>query len=168
MDEQRRGQRGFEDLECYQLALKVLDEAYDVVNRLPREEEYNLKLQMRKASVSVTFNIPEGYGRYHYLDSLRFYYIARGSLMEVLGGFVACDRLKYTAGELDSQRELCHQALRSLNGYIRYVRNQQQGRTEYGARYVAEDPLVYHLFQDESQDDVANSSPMLGAADQSD
>ncbi len=118
-------------------------EAYRVIQRLPPEEKYNLGLQMRKASVSVGLNIAEGYGRYHYLDSLRFYYIARGSLDETLSGFITCDVLSYTKGELPSQRQLCHSALRSLNGYIRFVRNQQQGRQEYGDRAVlhAEGPI---------------------------
>ncbi|MBL7063621.1 MAG: four helix bundle protein [Anaerolineae bacterium] len=127
-----RGQRGFEDLECYQLASQVLREAYRIVKRLPSEERYNLADQMRRAAVSAVLNIAEGYGRYHYLDSLRFYYIARGSLDETLSGFVICDEVGYTSGELPRQRELCHSALRSLNGYIRYVRKQQRGRKEYG------------------------------------
>jgi four helix bundle protein len=133
---EERELRGFEDLECYQLALQVMREAYRVIQKLPPEEKYNLGLQMRKASVSVGFNIAEGYGRYHYLDCLRFYYIARGSLDETLSGFIACDTLGYTKGELPSQRQLCHSALRSLNGYIRYLRSQQQGRQEYGDRAV--------------------------------
>lgn len=133
---EEKEQRGFEDLECYQLALQVLREAYGVIERLPPEEKYNLGLQMRKASASVVFNIAEGYGRYHYLDSLRFYFIARGSLNETLAGFIACDMLGYTHGELPGQRQLCHSALRSLNGYIRYVRGQQQGRQEYGDRVI--------------------------------
>ena len=69
-----QGQRGFEDLECYQLALQVLRDVYRVVKRLPSEERYNLADQMRRAAVSVALNIAEGYGRYHYLDSLRFHY----------------------------------------------------------------------------------------------
>jgi len=129
-----RGGRGFEDLECYQLALQVLREAYRVGKRLPPEERYNLADQMRRAATSVVLNIAEGYGRYHYLDSLHFYYIARGSLDETLSGFIACDEVRHTSGELSRQRELCHSALRSLNGYIRYVRKQQQGRKEYGDR----------------------------------
>ena len=49
---------------------------------------------MRRASVSIGLNIAEGYGRYHYLDCLRFYYhIARGSLDETLSGFIAGDDL---------------------------------------------------------------------------
>jgi four helix bundle protein len=142
---EEKEQRGFEDLECYQLALQVLREAYRTIQKLPPEEKYNLGLQMRKASVSVASNIAEGYGRYHYLDCLRFYYIARGSLDETLSGFITCDLLGYTVGELPAQRQLCHSALRSLNGYIRYVRTQQQGRQEYGDRAIREAGLEYHI-----------------------
>jgi four helix bundle protein len=139
---EQRG-RGFEDLQCYQLALQVLRETYRVVGRLPDVERYNLAHQMRKAATSVVLNIAEGYGRYHYLDSLRFYYIARGSLDETLSAFVTCDAVGYTSGELSHQRELCHSALRSLNGYIRYVRKQRQGRAEYGDRQIQEERSPY-------------------------
>lgn len=137
--------RGFEDLECYQLAMKVFREGYRVASLLPVEEKYNLADQLRRTSASIILNIAEGYGRYHYLDSLRFYYIARGSIMEVLSGLIACDDRKYTRDEIDQQRELCHSALRSLNGYIRYVRSQQQGKQEYGERAVKEDTPTYTL-----------------------
>ena len=143
-----KGQRGFEDLECYQLALRVLKEAYRVAKQLPTKERYNLVDQIRRASTSVVLNIAEGYGRYHYLDRLRFYYIARGSLNETLSGFVACDELGYASGELSGQRELCHSALRSLNGYIRYVRKKQQGRQEYGDRALCKESPVYIAIPD--------------------
>jgi four helix bundle protein len=142
-------QRGFEDLECYQLALNVVHEAYQVIRRLPPEERYNLADQLRRAGVSATLNIAEGYGRYHYLDSLRFFYIARGSLNEVLSAFITCDKVGLLTGELPRQRELCHSALRSLNGYIRYVRGQRQGRQEYGERMVHEDGSTYTISSDE-------------------
>ena len=45
--------RGFEDLDCYQLALQVLKEVYKVANRLPAIERYNLADQMRRAATSV-------------------------------------------------------------------------------------------------------------------
>ena len=65
--------------------------------------------------------------------------------MEVLSGLIACDDLKYTREEIDQQRKLCHSALRSLNGYIRYVRGQQQGKQEYGERAVKEEAPTYAL-----------------------
>src|SRR5687767_591225 len=109
---------GFEDMDCYKIALQVLKEAYRVASLLPPEEKFNLTDQLRRAGVSITLNIAEGYGRYHYLDSMRFYYIARGSISEVLSAFIACNELKYTSNEISKQRELCHNALRALNGYI--------------------------------------------------
>jgi four helix bundle protein len=137
-----KGMRGFEDLECYKLAMQVFCEAYRVVSLLPPEEKYNLADQLRRAATSIILNIAEGYGRFHYLDSLRFYYIARGSMMETLSGLIVCDNLHYTKGEIDEQRELSHSALRSLNGYIRYVRGQQQGKLEYGEHDVREEPSM--------------------------
>jgi len=146
-------QRGFEDLECYKLALNVVHEAYQVARRLPPEERYNVADQLRRAGVSATLNIAEGYGRYHYLDSLRFYYIARGSLNEVLSAFVTCDKVGLLTGELPRQREMCHSALRSLNGYIRYVRGQRQGHQEYGERMMHENGLIYTIAPEEFNTD---------------
>lgn len=137
--------RGFEDLECYRLALQVFREVYRVVSNLPPEEKYNLADQLRRAATSSILNIAEGYGRYHYLDSLRFYYFACGSIMEALSGLIACNELQYTKDEIVRQREICHSALRSLNGYIRYVRNQQQGKQEYGERAVKEELPTYTI-----------------------
>lgn len=137
--------RGFEDLDCYKLALQVFREAYRIVDILPPEEKYNLADQLRRAATSVLLNIAEGYGRYHYLDTLRFYYIARGSIMEILSAFIACNERNYTSGILEQQRELCHVALRSLNGYIRYVRTQQQGKQEYGDKAIKEEATIYHF-----------------------
>ena len=82
------GARGFEDLECYQLALAVMVNAHEFVNQLPLEEKYDLVSQIRRSSKSTPANIAEGYGRYHYLDSLKFYSNARGSLNETLAHFI--------------------------------------------------------------------------------
>ncbi|MER2598486.1 MAG: four helix bundle protein [Caldilineales bacterium] len=138
-------QGGFEDLDCYQLAVQVMQEAYRVVRVLPVEEKYNLASQIRRSAVSSVLNIAEGYGRYHYLDSLRFFYIARGSLTETLSAFVVCDRLGYGEGNLAEQRSLCHQTIRSLNGYIRYVRTQQQGAQEFGHHVLHESQNAYEI-----------------------
>src|ERR1700690_1802570 len=137
--------RGFEDLDCYKLAMRVFREGYRVASLLPPEEKFNLADQLRRAATSIILNIAESYGRFHYLDSLRFYYISPGSMMETLSGLIACDDLNYTKGEIDQQRELLHSALRSLNGYIRYVRGQQQGKLEYGERIVQEEPSTLKI-----------------------
>ena len=73
-----KGKRGFEDLDCFQLALEVMAKVHEFSKSLPAEEKYDLFSQIRRSSKSVTANVAEGYGRYHYLDSLRCYSIARG------------------------------------------------------------------------------------------
>jgi four helix bundle protein len=149
-----RGQRGFEDLDCYKLALGVLKAAYALAQKLPPVERYNLAGQMRRSSASVTLNLAEGYGRYHYLDCLRFYYIARGSLTETLSAFITCEAVKYIdQTELARLRALTHSALRSLNGYIRYVRKQQQGRKEFGSQMLREDQPIYVVAPDDPVND---------------
>ena len=50
---------------------------------LPKEEQYGLRSQMRRASVSIPSNIAEGYGRTHRGDYLRHLSIAKGSLLEL-------------------------------------------------------------------------------------
>ena len=138
--------QGFEQLRCYQLALTLLGAAYKLAASLPDYEKYNLASQIRRAALSVVLNIAEGYGRYHYLDKLRFFYIARGSLTETRAAFSAA----HTVGHIDAaQRDWAlsteSEIQKSLNGYIRYIRRQQQGKKEFGPTIVKEDHLVYTL-----------------------
>ena len=152
--------RGFEDLDCYQLALQVLKEAYKVANRLPAIERYDLADQMRRAATSVTLNIAEGYGRYHYLDKLRFFYIGRGSLDETLSGFIDCQAVGYTSeADLISQRNLCHRAMQTLNGYIRFVHRQRQGHKEFGDRVLQEPEIKYIIHPTPEPTNLESTNP---------
>jgi four helix bundle protein len=64
--------RSFDSLNFYQDSLKLLKLAYELADNLPNQERYNLSDQLRRASCSILLNIAEGYGRYHYLERLRF------------------------------------------------------------------------------------------------
>lgn len=143
-------QKRLETLECYQLAQQVLKEAYALAKQFPDVEKYNLCDQIRRASTSGVLNIAEGYGRYHYLDRIRFLYNARGSLSEVLGAFEASETLEYIdRSECERLRQLVNSALCSLNGFIRHVRQTQQGQKEFGARLVREDTPAYMITADD-------------------
>ena len=127
--------RGFEDLKCWQLTRRLMIECHKLADGLPPIERYDLAPQIRRSSKSASANISEGYGRYHYLDTLRFYYIARGSIDETINHIITAHDLNY----LDSSRfqelyDLGRETERALNGYIGYVRRQQQGQAEYGSQ----------------------------------
>lgn len=73
----------FEDLHAWQYAHKVVLAVYGFTGALPDDERYGLIAQMRRAAVSVTSNIAEGYGRISRNEKYRFYVIANGSLLEL-------------------------------------------------------------------------------------
>ncbi|MCS7283041.1 MAG: four helix bundle protein [Anaerolineae bacterium] len=129
--------KGFEDLKAWQLARRLMIECHKLANALPPQERYDLAPQIRRSSKSVMANIAEGYGRYHYLDSLRFYYNARGSLAETINHIITAYDLAY----IDERRfqemyELGRETERALNGYINYVWAQRTGGTVFGNRYI--------------------------------
>ncbi len=73
----------FTDLRVWQQAHRLVLSIYRETKLFPRDEQFGLISQLRRAIVSVTSNIAEGFSRPSYPDKLRFYYIALGSLVEV-------------------------------------------------------------------------------------
>jgi len=71
-----------EEREVYQIALEISDLAWNIYQTLPKEFRFTTNQQFLDAADSIGANIAEGYGRFHYKDSLKFYYNARGSLFE--------------------------------------------------------------------------------------
>lgn len=111
---------------------------------MPPEERYNMADQLRRASTSVTNNIAEGYGRFHFTDKLRFLFIARGSLEETLNIFITAHIVGYCKQtEVDDTRQLVHSINRGLNGYIAYIRKQRQGADLFGSTALREEGPVY-------------------------
>jgi len=148
------GKRGFEDLECYQLALEVVAKIHTFSKSLPPDEKYDLYAQIRRSSKGVTGNIGEGYGRYHYLDSLRFYSIARGELNETLARLIDARVLNYIEPpEFEPLYRLIRQAEQTLNGYMNYIRRQRAGSQEFGDKAIHEDQAQYNIMQDQENED---------------
>ncbi|MFA4954012.1 MAG: four helix bundle protein [Patescibacteria group bacterium] len=73
----------FQDLEVWKNGHVLVLEVYALTKRFPKEEIYGLVSQMRRAAISVTSNIAEGFGRRSMKDKIHFYIMARGSLIEL-------------------------------------------------------------------------------------
>jgi four helix bundle protein len=115
--------KDFTTLECWKLARKVKLFFYEkILPKLPKEEKYNLGNQIRDAAISATANIAEGYGRFHFKESIQFYRISRGSQFELKDHLISCLDLKFIAKELFNEGlNLLESSLKTLNGYIRYT-----------------------------------------------
>jgi four helix bundle protein len=120
--------RTFEDLEVYQKAREFRKSMYGVARRLPEFEKHGLAGQIRRASVSLTNNISEGHGRYHYLEQIKFCLISRGSLEELIDDLNVCADESYVPeAEVRTLEAQGWQVYQLLNGYIRYLRDCKSG-----------------------------------------
>lgn len=75
--------KGYHKLIVWQKAREFVSLIYKYTDDFPRSEEFGLKGQIRRASVSVVLNIVEGYRRRSTKEFLRFIDFAQASLTEV-------------------------------------------------------------------------------------
>src|SRR5437773_1740059 len=123
----------FEDLEVYKAAREFRKAMYAVNRRLPDFERYELGSQIQRASVSLTNNMAEGHGRFHYPDQIRFFLHSRGSLQELMDDLNICLDEKYlTSAEVAKLKEQARGVLLLINGYLRYLRSRGTSVRETG------------------------------------
>ncbi|KPK80321.1 MAG: hypothetical protein AMJ81_12250 [Phycisphaerae bacterium SM23_33] len=122
---------GFDDLEVYKAARAFRKRVYRLVKLLPVEERFAPRHQMSKAAVSLTNNIAEGHGRYHWQDNTRFCRQSRGSLAEIVDDINVCIDEEYAPREqLEDLKNDAVRLFKLLNGYIAYLQRQKQGEAE--------------------------------------
>ena len=80
---------------AWKKSIDLVVEIYRLIKKLPKEENYSLADQMRRAAVSIPSNIAEGRNRSSEKEYLRFLYIARGSLGEIETQLLICQKLGY-------------------------------------------------------------------------
>lgn len=98
-----------------------------MINFFPADERYRLSDQLIRASRSISANIAEGYGRYHFQENIQFCRQARGSLTECLDHLIcACDEKYITDEQLQEQRTHYHHVIKLLNGYISYLKDRKK------------------------------------------
>ncbi len=116
----------FEDIEVYKLARKFANRINDLIKKLPKEEEYNLKGQMRRAKLSMTNNIAEGFGRFHFQENIQFCRESRGSICELIDDFNECHDNGYIDPTYrDELKNEAYHLMKVLNGYISSIKRQK-------------------------------------------
>ena len=112
----------FRDLEAYKEGKVLVKETYRLLKKFPKEEQYAMCDQLRRAAVSVTSNIAEGSGRVSVKEKIHFLEISYGSLMEVLSQMDIAFDLGYISAEEFNAYELlvnnCACPLSGLKSYF--------------------------------------------------
>jgi four helix bundle protein len=86
------------DLEIWRHGIELVVHIYQATKTFPRDEEYGLKTQMRRAAVSFPSNIAEGAARASRREYTQFLHISLGSLSELETQVIIAERLGYLKG----------------------------------------------------------------------
>ncbi len=115
--------KNFTDLNSWKKGHELLLEIYQLSAGFPSSELFGLTSQMRRAALSVTSNLAEGFGRSSTKEKLQFYNIALGSLTELQNQIIASKDLKLiTQKEFDSAWEKTIVVQKLTNGLVRSIR----------------------------------------------
>lgn len=109
----------FEDMAVWKKSMTLAQNVFDLTAKLPRKEDYGLTSQLRRAALSVSGNIAEGYGRKHTKNKLNFYYNSRGSLAETKNHLIYGSKVGYfNENEFENILTLINNTWRELNKLI--------------------------------------------------
>lgn len=133
----------FQKLEIYRLALDYTNLVYEVSNRLPTSENFNLKSQITRAATSIALNIAEGSTSQSDAEQARFLGMALRSLVET----VACEdiielRQYVNTEDLEPSRELGSKLFAKIQAMRRYLGKSQTKQTSEPRSAVAGSSVV--------------------------
>jgi len=116
--------KSFEDLEVWQWSKDLAIEVYGITKDFPKDEVFGITNQIKRAAVSISANIAEGFGRYHYLDKAKFYLNSRGSLFELKSHLLIANDLGFISKDVtnDLSSDIDQLGIK-LNNFITATRN---------------------------------------------
>jgi four helix bundle protein len=111
-----------EKLEIYKISMEISDNVWRLTHKWSYFEKNTIGTQIVRSSDSISANISEGFGRYHYNDSRMFYYYARGSLYETITWLKkARDRGLIRTDEFEDLEQQCLRLTVKLNNFIKTI-----------------------------------------------
>jgi four helix bundle protein len=100
MNQEPRGTiKNFTDLRAWQEGHKLVLFVYQLTKKFPKDELFALTSQLRRASISITSNIAEGFSRHSYKEKVNFYHISLGSTTEVENQLILSRDIHYISEE---------------------------------------------------------------------
>jgi len=128
MDTNDKGNKNhiqLKDLEVYKLARELSRMGWEIYNSLDWHDKKIIGDQFITAIDSFGANLTEGYGRYHYLDRIKFFYNARGSLREAVDYWIELlrERDKVNKNVYENFKTVADKASLKLQNFISSIYN---------------------------------------------
>lgn len=116
--------QNFTDLTSYKIAHLLVLKTYKIIRKFPAEEKFALGNQMRRAAISISSNIAEGFSRNTAKDKSQFYAVAKGSATELQSQMLIAKDLSYiTESEYKDLENDIVNTIKLVSGLIRSARD---------------------------------------------
>jgi len=117
---------GLEDLETWKKCRELRINIGKFIKTLPQEEKFKLADQLTRASRSITNNISEGYGRFHFQENIQYLRTSRGSIYECIDDlYISLDEKYISQENFEALYNECQDCLKLINGYIKYLKTRK-------------------------------------------
>ena len=114
------------NLDVWKKSIELVSEIYKLTANFPREEQFGLTSQIRRAAISIPSNISEGIARASNLETIRFLDIARSSLVELDTQIEIAINLEYLIkSDLDNLKKQVNHTFAMLSKLIQKIRNDE-------------------------------------------
>jgi four helix bundle protein len=118
---------GFRQLEAWKQARVLRQQIIEDCKTFPKDEKFLLAAQIKDSSRSVTANMAEGYGRFHYQETMQFFRDSRGSLNETLDHLITALDEGYISKQVFTLRaEQYETTLKLINGYLSFLQKEKE------------------------------------------
>ncbi len=117
----------FEELGVWKLSLKITREIYDITSKKDFSKDFGLRDQIRRAIVSVSSNIVEGFEKNNNNEFIRFLGMAKGSVGEVRNQLYIAFSVKYIVQEeFDHLQINLDQLAKQIGAFIKYLEGKRR------------------------------------------
>ena len=118
--------RTHKDLDIWKMSIDLVKDIYTLTESFPKDEQFGLTSQLRRAAVSIPSNIAEGSARNGNKEFIRFCYISLGSLSEVETQIIIARELNFIQTRLSSEvLEKVEIIRKKLLNFIKYLKNRE-------------------------------------------
>ena len=122
----------FEDIEAWQMAREITREIYEITSIGKFSQDYVLRDQIRRAVVSISSNIAEGFERDGNRELINFLSIAKGSCGEVRSQlYLAKDQDYFSNEKFIQMSEKLLRINRAIAGFMKYLRQSEMRGSKF-------------------------------------
>ena len=126
--------RRFEELSIWKLALKITKIIYDLTSKPKFNRDFGLRDQIRRAVISISSNIVEGFEKNNNNEFIRFLKIAKGSVGEVRNQLLIALTVGYILQtEFDKTNDDLEGLAKQIGGSIIYL-EKRRSKGEFNAK----------------------------------